>query len=81
MVYVEDEKRIICKTCNRVVIKLVPMYDNDQKHTNYMLCIDCKRAIKKKIPIVKFKRDITALAQIAKDSDRAHGKREVVDPL
>jgi len=49
----ENEK---CPMCNRIPPKLVPMYDNDQAHKNTKCCQDCKRKVKKGLPIEKFKR-------------------------
>jgi len=76
----EDNKRTICGTCNRVVMQLVPMYDNDQKHQNLMLCRECKRAIKKGENITKFKRDSSIYAKVEAEFNRQTGKREVVTP-
>lgn len=45
-----------CNMCNRTVIRLVPLYDNDQHHKKQMCCIKCKRAIRKGQEIEKFSR-------------------------
>ena len=47
-----------CSICNYRVPDLVPMYDNDQAHKKQMLCVFCKRKIKKGLPITKFKRTV-----------------------
>lgn len=64
MSYLNDEKRIICSMCNRVCIKLVPLYDDDQKHEKQQCCVDCKRKIRKGLPIKKFKLNHEELAKI-----------------
>ena len=57
MTFVSDDKRIICPMCNRVCIKLVPLYDNDQKHEKQQCCVGCKRNIRQRKEIKKFKLD------------------------
>lgn len=32
-----------CSKCGQGVIELVPLHDDDQKHTGKMLCFKCKR--------------------------------------
>ena len=75
-----DEKRTICKMCNKVVIKLVPLYDHDQKHEKTMCCVFCKRKIKKNQPIEKFKRSDRIYSEIEEELNRRAKKREVVVP-
>lgn len=45
-----------CNMCNRTVIKLVPLYDNDQHHTGQQCCVSCKKKIRRGEEIVKFKK-------------------------
>ena len=40
--------------CNRIVMKLVPLYDHDQAHKGIMCCRECKKKMRNGIPIVKF---------------------------
>ena len=35
-----------CPMCKIIAIKLVPMQDNDQRHTEPKACINCKRRIR-----------------------------------
>lgn len=80
MGFIDDEDRIICKVCNRVVIAVIPMYDNDQAHKNLLCCRDCKKKIKDGTDIIKFKRDPAELKAIKRESDRKAGLREVIEP-
>ena len=50
-----NHKKLICSMCNRIVMKLVPLYDHDQKHKGIQCCRDCKRKMRAGIPIEKFK--------------------------
>ena len=43
-----------CNMCNRTVIELIPLYDNDQKHKNTQCCLKCKKAIKNGETIEKY---------------------------
>lgn len=47
----KDEQSPICPSCHYRVIKLVAMEDNG---TGRKVCVRCKRAIKKGLPIVKW---------------------------
>ena len=78
---VEDNKRLICGMCNRVVTNLVPLYDKDHAHKNTMCCVKCKRHIKSgnMEPIEKFKRDAAVYKAIEDNFDRVAGKRKVVE--
>lgn len=42
--------------CHMVAIKLVPLYDHDQKHEKQMTCVSCKRKLRAGEPIKKFSR-------------------------
>lgn len=44
-----------CGFCNRTVTRLVPLHDHEQVKKD--CCIDCKRKIKKGLPIEKFTRN------------------------
>lgn len=44
-----------CPICNYLIVRLVPMQDHDQKHEGQMVCIKCKRKIKRGEKIDKFK--------------------------
>ena len=46
-----------CKMCQRIVIRRVPLYDKDQKHTGIQCCRDCKKLVRAGEDIVKFKFD------------------------
>lgn len=47
----------ICKMCNITQIKLVPLYDHDNKHEGQMCCQRCKKQIRKGKSIEKFNRN------------------------
>lgn len=53
---IDKNKRIICGMCNRVAIKLIPLYDHDHKKELQQCCSDCKKKIKKNIKIVRYER-------------------------
>lgn len=53
---IDESKKIICSLCNRVAIKLVPLYDHDHKKELQQCCCDCKKKIKKGIKIERYTR-------------------------
>ena len=74
-----EEKKTICPMCNKVVIKLVPLYDHDQKHKLTMQCVHCKRRIKSGEQIIKFRRSESVYSDLEAELNRIAGKREVVE--
>ncbi len=43
-----------CPMCNKLAMKLVPLYDHDQEHKLQMCCRICKRKIRNSEEIVKW---------------------------
>lgn len=50
------EESLSCPMCGLHVVKLVPLYDNDNKHKNIMCCRHCKKKIRAQQPIEKISR-------------------------
>jgi len=70
-----------CPMCNRIAIKLVPLYDHDQKHELQMCCVHCKRAIKAGKEIIKFKGRENAIKQLQEELLKKSKKRQVIAPV
>jgi len=78
---IENNKRIICSMCKKVVIRLLPLYDKDRFHKGIMCCIDCKKHMRNgnPEPIVQFKREPKVYEELENKFDQAAGKRKVVE--
>lgn len=51
MTIIDDEKRIFCPKCKRVVIKLISITDDGK---GIKICRNCKRRLKKENPELDF---------------------------